>query len=442
MVIVGAWKNVQVMYIKRNIKFLLHKRKPGDTSNLGIRMRVTLSGQRPIDFPTGHKIDLNDWDTETERAIDGVINQANQTSADINRTIEEYKSVINEVFARFELLEKRVPTLGEIKDLFNDIVGRKTPLTKELGDPNADFFRVFDLFTQTVGEQNQWTAATHEKFSALRTHFKSFDPYMSFQTMNDTKMQEYISYLGKKGFRNTTIAKHLAFVRWFLRWASHKGYYQGTVHDTFKPKLKGIDGNSKEIIYLSQDEIKQLQDYEFKPNEEALERVRDVFLFCCFTGLRYSDVAKLKRSDVKKGFIKVVTQKTVDGLIIELNKYSQAILDKYKEIKFPKDKALPVISNEKMNEHLKRLGQVAKLEEPTRVVYFKGNVRHEEVYPKWSLLTTHCGRRTFVVTALQLGIPVEVIMRWTGHSSFEAMKPYAKIVDELKEKSMSRFDKL
>jgi integrase len=102
-----------------------------------------------------------------------------------------------------------------------------------------------------------------------------------------------------------------------------------------------------------------LQDYEFKPNEEALERVRDVFLFCCFTGLRYSDVAKLKRSDVKKGFIKVVTQKTVDGLIIELNKYSQAILDKYKEIKFPKDKALPVISNEKSDEHLKRLGQVA-----------------------------------------------------------------------------------
>jgi len=430
------------MYIKRTIKFLLHKRKPGETNNLAIRMRVTLSGQRPIDFPIGHNIDLSHWDMEEERAMDGAINKTNQTYSDINRTIEEYKSVINEVFARFELLEKRVPTLGEIKDLFNDIVGRKTPLTKEFGDPNADFFRVFDLFTQTVGEQNQWTAATHEKFSALRTHLKSFDPYMSFQTMNDKKMQEYISYLGKKGFRNTTIAKHLAFVRWFLRWASHKGYYQGTVHDTFKPKLKGIDGNSKEIIYLSQDEIKQLQDYEFRPNEEALERVRDVFLFCCFTGLRYSDVAKLKRSDVKKGFIKVVTQKTVDGLIIELNKHSQAILDKYKEIKFPKDKALPVISNEKMNEHLKRLGQVAKLEEPTRVVYFKGNVRHEEVYPKWSLLTTHCGRRTFVVTALQLGIPVEVIMRWTGHSSFEAMKPYAKIVDELKEKSMSRFDKL
>lgn len=428
------------MYIKRNIKFLLHKRKPGDTLNLGIRMRVTLSGERPIDFPIGHTIDLIHWDTEAERAIDGAINKSNQTSADINRTIDEYKSVINEVFARYELLEKRKPTLGEIKDLFNDMIGRKTTITQNLNAPNADFFRVFDLFTQTVGEQNQWTEATYEKFSSLRTHFKAFDPHLSFVTLNDAKMQEYITYLGEKGFRNTTIAKHLAFVRWFLRWAANKGYYQGTVHDTFKPKLKGIDGNSKEIIYLSQDEIKQLQEYKFKPNEEALERVRDVFLFCCFTGLRYSDVAKLKRSDVKKGFIKVVTQKTVDGLIIELNKHSKAILDKYKGVKFQNDKALPVISNEKMNEHLKRLGQICGLEEPTRVVYFKGNVRHEEVYPKWALLTTHCGRRTFVVSALQLGIPVEVIMRWTGHSSFEAMKPYAKIVDEVKEKSMSRFN--
>jgi hypothetical protein len=147
------------MYIKRTIKFLLHKRKQGETSNLAIRMRVTLSGEHPLDFPIGHTIDLGHWDMEAERASDGAINKANQTAADINRTIDEYKSIINEVFARYELLEKRKPTLGEIKDLFNDIVGRKTPLTKELGDPNADFFRVFDLFTQTVGEQNQWTAA-------------------------------------------------------------------------------------------------------------------------------------------------------------------------------------------------------------------------------------------------------------------------------------------
>ena len=242
--------------------------------------------------------------------------------------------------------------------------------------------------------------------------------------------------------RNTTIAKHLAFVRWFLRWAANKGYYNGTSHNTFKPKIKGINGNSKEIIYLTQDEIKTLENHQFLPTQASLERVRDVFLFSCFTGLRYSDVAKLKRTDIKDGFIEVVTKKTNDGLRIELNKHSQAILDKYKDFAFRGDLALPVISNVKMNEALKVLGRVCGIDDPTRIVYFQGNKRMEQVLPKWALLTTHCGRRTFVVTALQLGIPSEVIMKWTGHSNFSAMKPYVKIVDELKARAMTKFDDL
>ena len=291
-----------------------------------------------------------------------------------------------------------------------------------------------------MGKQNQWTVSTYEKFAAIRRHLKDFDPILSFPQIDDSKMQEYFQFLNKKEMRNTTIAKHLAFVRWFLRWAANKGYYNGTSHNTFKPKIKGIDGNSKEIIYLTQDEIKTLENHQFLPTQASLERVRDVFLFSCFTGLRYSDVAKLKRTDIKDGFIEVVTKKTNDGLRIELNKHSQAILDKYKDFAFRGDLALPVISNVKMNEALKVLGQVCGIDEPTRIVYFQGNQRMEQVLPKWALLTTHCGRRTFVVTALQLGIPSEVIMKWTGHSNFSAMKPYVKIVDELKARAMTKFD--
>lgn len=425
------------MHIQKGIKFLLHKRKAGDTQNLSIRMRVTLRGQRPLDFPTGHNIDLKDWDADNQCALKSAIG-----AADINRTIDEWKAIMNEVFARYELLEKRVPTLGEIKDLFNDMVGRKTKTNESLADPNMDLFQVFDLFTKTMGLQNQWTKSTFEKFTAIKSHLHDFDPNLSFPAIRESKMQAYLAYLEKKGLRNTTIAKNLAFVRWFLRWAHKKGYYNGDMQDTFKPKLKGTDGNSREIIYLTQDEIKVLENYKFLPMQAALERVRDVFLFCCFTGLRYSDVAKLKRSDIKDGFIVVVTKKTVDGLRIELNKHSQAILDKYKGMKLPRDLALPVISNVKMNARLKILGQVCGIDEPTRIVFFQGGVRHEEVFPKWALLTTHCGRRTFVVTALQLGIPSEVIMKWTGHSDFSAMKPYVKIVDELKAKAMTRFDGL
>lgn len=423
------------MHIQRGIKILLHKRGKGDSKNLAIRMRVTLRGQTPIDFPTGHNIDTADWDMENQCALPSC-----EYATDINRTIDEWKSVMNEIFARFELLEKRIPTPGEVKDLFNDMVGRKTPTNASLADEHDNLFRVFDIFTDTMGKQNQWTASTYEKFAAIRRHLKDFDPILSFPQIDDSKMQEYFQFLNKKEMRNTTIAKHLAFVRWFLRWAANKGYYNGTSHNTFKPKIKGIDGNSKEIIYLTQDEIKTLENHQFLPTQASLERVRDVFLFSCFTGLRYSDVAKLKRTDIKDGFIEVVTKKTNDGLRIELNKHSQAILDKYKDFAFRGDLALPVISNVKMNEALKVLGQVCGIDEPTRIVYFQGNQRMEQVLPKWALLTTHCGRRTFVVTALQLGIPSEVIMKWTGHSNFSAMKPYVKIVDELKARAMTKFD--
>lgn len=423
------------MHIQRGVKFLLHKRGKGDFKNLAIRMRVTLRGQTPIDFPTGHNIDTADWDMENQCALPSC-----EYATDINRTIDEWKSVMNEIFARFELLEKRIPTPGEVKDLFNDMVGRKTQTNASLADEHDNLFRVFDIFTDTMGKQNQWTASTYEKFAAIRRHLKDFDPILSFPQIDDSKMQEYFQFLNKKEMRNTTIAKHLAFVRWFLRWAANKGYYNGTSHNTFKPKIKGIDGNSKEIIYLTQDEIKTLENHQFLPTQASLERVRDVFLFSCFTGLRYSDVAKLKRTDIKDGFIEVVTKKTNDGLRIELNKHSQAILDKYKDFAFRGDLALPVISNVKMNEALKVLGQVCGIDEPTRIVYFQGNQRMEQVLPKWALLTTHCGRRTFVVTALQLGIPSEVIMKWTGHSNFSAMKPYVKIVDELKARAMTKFD--
>lgn len=406
-------------------------------TNLAIRMRITLHGERPLDFPLGQNIDIADWDAEKGRALPSC-----KVASDINRTIDEWTSICNEIFARYELLEKRVPTPGEIKDLFNDMVGRKTKTNAGLPSINDDFFAVFDRFMNEMGNQNQWTPSTFRKFKTLCQHLKLYDCKLAFPTITESKLQGYVDYLLKKGLRNTTIAKNLAFLRWFLRWAAHKGYYQGTLHDTFKPKLKGIDGNSKEIIYLTQDEIRILETWQFPPTQESLAHVRDVFLFCCFTGLRYSDVAKLKRADIKDGFFEVVTQKTNEGLRIELNKHSQAILDKYKDYDIKNGLALPIISNVKMNARLKILGQVCGIDEPTRIIYFHGNERHEHIFPKWALLTTHCGRRTFVVTALQLGIPSEVIMKWTGHSGFQSMKPYMAIVDELKARAMSRFDNL
>lgn len=425
------------MHIKRSIRFILHNRKAascnegGKEKPLAIRLRVAYNC-KSIDVATGLHCLPSDWDGETYR-----VNATDTEAESKNRVIDDYAHTMEDIFIRYELIEKRIPATGELKDLFRDMMGK--PRIK-VPTPEDDLFEVFDKFTESCGRKNQWTKATFAKFEAVKARLKDFDANLAFNAIDDDKMNEYLEYLNRKKMRNTTIAKNISFVKWFLRWAEMYGYYSGHAHKSFKPRLKGANGDGHEIIYLDQKELRTLQNYAPTANKQYLGRVRDVFLFCCFTGLRYSDVAKLTHADVKEGFIDIVTKKTVDGIRIELNKHSQAILDKYKGKEYKGDKVFPVISNQRMNEYLKELCEVCGIDTPTKVVYFLGNERIEETYPKFALVSTHCGRRTFVVNALRLGIPAEVIIRWTGHADYKSMKPYIKIVDELKKSEMSKFD--
>ena len=174
----------------------------------------------------------------------------------------------------------------------------------------------------------------------------------------------------------------------------------------------------------------------------TLSAVRDVFCFCCFTGLRYSDVARLRVCDVSEGSIGIVTQKTSAPLTIELNRWSREILQRHAEGRESNDKALPVFANATINRFLKIVGELAGLDTLITTTYFNGTKRITKTVPKWQLLTFHVARRTFVVQSLRLGIAPAVVMKWTGHSDYKAMKPYIAIVDSLKVESMAKFDTL
>ena len=95
-----------------------------------------------------------------------------------------------------------------------------------------------------------------------------------------------------------------------------------------------------------------------------------------------------------------------------------------------------------MNVYLKELGELAEINDPVRETFYKGSNRIDIVTPKYALLGTHAGRRTFICNALALGIPAQVVMKWTGPSDFKAMKPYIDIADNIKADAMSRFNQL
>ena len=430
------------MNIKRNIIFTLESRKKDGvliTENVPIRMRVNFASKR-IEFTTGYRIDSAKWDADKQRVKNGCSNKLKQSASEINASLLEYYTEIQSIFKRFEV-EDVMPTPKQIKEAFNAL---HKPMSEEPKPKkealSCDFFQVFDDFVEDCGRQNDWTNSTYEKFAAVKNHLMNFREGLTFEFFDERGLNDYISYLRDvKEMRNTTIGKQLSFLKWFLRWAFKKGVHQNNAYDSYKPKFKSTQ---KKIIFLTWDELNRLREFKIPSNKQALERVRDVFLFQCFTGLRYSDVFNLRRSDIKGDHIEVTTVKTSDSLIIELNNHSKAILDKYKDVAFEDDKVLPVITNQKMNDYLKELAELAGIDEPVRQTYYRGNERIDEVTPKYALLGTHAGRRTFICNALALGIPPQVVMKWTGHSDYKAMKPYIDIADDIKANAMSKFNQL
>ena len=430
------------MNIKRNIIFTLESRKKDGVlivENVPIRMRVNFASKR-IEFTTGYRIDVAKWDSDKQRVRNGCTNKLKQSASEINASLLGYYTEVQEIFRKFEV-EEIVPTPEQIKEAFNALHNpieiEEVPPRKST--PNA-FYKVFDEFVRDCGRQNDWTDSTYEKFAAVKNHLMNFRTELTFDFFDEKGLNDYVTYLRDiKEMRNSTIGKQLSFLKWFLRWAFKKGLHQNNAYDSYKPKLKSTQ---KKIIFLTWEELNKLREFEMPATKQALDRVRDVFLFQCFTGLRYSDVFNLRRSDIKGDHIEVTTVKTSDSLIIELNKHSKAILDKYKDVAFEDDKVLPVITNQKMNDYLKELAELAGIDEPVRQTYYRGNERIDEVTPKYALLGTHAGRRTFICNALVLGIPPQVVMKWTGHSDYKAMKPYIDIADDIKANAMSKFNQL
>ena len=427
-----------------------------------IRIRVAYPGNR-VDFSTGCNVLTEDaWDPNLQVVKKGYISVKGAKASEQNKELEKIVKILDDCFKYFEV-NNRIPTQQELKERVDDqLIGKyrseiKEEVVEEIVKPKT-FWEVFDEFEEENGVKNAWTKATYEKFAALRSDLKQFNKLLSFEDLTEVGLTKFVCYLrdkkkiappksgedetGKKkgervGLKNSTIDKKLSYLKWFLKWATIKGYNTNQAYQTFKVTLKTTQ---KTVIYLTKEELKKIRDLNISQEKQYLERIRDVFMFCCFSGIRYSDVYNLKKSDVKEGKIVITTVKTADSLTIEFNNETERIINKYKDIPLENDKALPVISNQTMNFYLKELCKLAQIDEPIRLTNYKGNQRIDEVRPKYELIGTHTGRRTFIVNALSRGIAPNVVMKWTGHSDYKAMKPYIDIVDSIKASEMAKMN--
>lgn len=421
------------MNIKRNCLFLIDKEK-GKTDGK-LRYRIKWDG-KTVAFNVGYRVEVSKWISEAQRCKTNTFHGKKKVPASaINKEISRYEETASETFYSFEQSGTQ-PAAEEFRKAFNTRIGKSEE--KEKG-----FFECYNEFIAMEGREKSWTDSTYKKHRTVRRHVQNFAPDLEFSDLTEKGLNKLTDYMlsitddtGTASLKNTTIKKDINIFKWFLRWATKMGYNKELAYVTYKPKLKIIP---KKVIYLTWDELMQIRDTPIPDDMSYLSKIKDMLLFCCFTSLRFSDMQNLKWEYVFDNHIEVTTIKTDDPLRIELNKYSKYVLENYIR---SKGYVFPRISNQKMNDYLKILGKLCNIKTATTITYYKGNERIEEIMPKYELLSSHVGRRTFICNALMLGIAPNIVMKWTGHSDYSAMKPYIEIADKAKESAMSLFDKL
>ena len=300
-------------------------------------------------------------------------------------------------------------------------------------------FKDFQEFVLEGVKKREWAENTETRWTTFLKHLEKFDRHLNYERFTEEGLDEYVSFLTENlELRNSTVSKELKLLRWFLKWAENKGYNRLRTYSFYHPKLKMVRNS---LIFLTKEELSKLYRLEIPswyPSARELAWSRDMFCFCCFTSLRYSDMINLRISDIHNGKVVITTQKTDDTLSIELNDYATVILGRYLPGKKGDEKVFPHLTNCQLNLNIKTLGLICEFNDPQTRVFYRGRQKLVRTVPKWECLSSHCARRTFICNALSSGINAQTIMKWTGHSDYSAMKPYIDVTDRDKEDSMKR----
>lgn len=431
------------------IKFYLRKRTPetNDDIDLPIIVACSIKGVRIV-TTIGYSISEANWNSDAHRVKHKVHNSKRIPAEIINARLSAIESIVSEFEVR--LSPDDIPTKDEIKALISSKSGR-------CRDTQLVTTRLKE-FIEKESDLRSWAESTAKKYNTLQKHIEKFNSQIKISQLNSDRLEDYVRFLQKDiGMLDISIKKEIKLLKTFMKWATEKGYNRNMAFAAFSIKVKTP---ANPVIFLTPDEVKRLRSMTIPMNNEkvtlttsegvvytkivedrsTLEKTRDLFLFCCYTGLRYSDMSRVKKTDIKGDTLSIITRKTNCSLKIPLDGNAKELLDKYKGL--PGRLALPVITNQQMNVHLKDLCELAGINDPITIVkYYKGTAE-EATYPKHDLIGTHAGRRTFVCLALLAGADALTITKITGHKSIEEMRPYIEITDSSKRSVITKMNEL
>lgn len=396
--------------LEKSFGLLFYQKKPSYhvKGAIIIYMRITVDGLRK-EISTGRKIEPERWNANSGRAIG-----AKEEIKALNAFLDTLQGKVYE--ARRKAVESNLEITAEL--LGNMIKGQaeKPRMLMEV------FQHHNNQVTALVGKE--FAPGTLERYKTAKDHVCSFMQWkygikdIDIKKMDYEFVSEYAFWLkSKRNCNHNSTIKYISNFRKIVNICLRNGWLAKDPFVGFKMSKKEVDR-----VALTQEELQFISDKKFPT--ERLGQVRDIFLFCCFTGLAYADVKKLKRTEIGKGvdggqWIFTSRQKTDTSSRIPLLPVTLDIIGRYNSHPqcINENMVLPVASNQKMNAYLKEIADLCGVNKN---------------------LTFHIARHTFATTVtLTNGVPIETVSKMLGHRNLKTTQHYAKILDRKVSDDMS-----
>jgi integrase len=243
---------------------------------------------------------------------------------------------------------------------------------------------------------------------------------LDYKSINRKFYFDFVSYWEEKGYKPNTIGSYIKRLKSLMKAAEELGYHNNREYT--KPYFKKFT-ESVDNVYMTEEELIAISKLELEL-DSRLDRARDWFLIGCKTGLRISDLKALSKSNIsklgEKRFINIRNQKTKNKVSIPISSLLNDILAK-RDYHFPE-----FMSDQKFNDYIKEVGRLAGIDSECEIKQHK-NTKHElDKGPKYLMMSSHTGRRTFCTNAYLAGISESWIMQISGHTSYNSFKEYIK----------------
>jgi site-specific recombinase XerD len=384
------------------LTFYINRTRERKNGECPVMLRININGDR-VALQVHRFIKPEDWDPARY-----VMKGRTEEARVFNNYLEAVRLKANKKYN--ELLSYTDDVTPQM--LRDAILGVNTAKTRQIIDIWEG--HVSDL-KKLIGKENSY--ATYQKYNTAKNHFQSFlqKKYqlndVSIKAVDYQMIQQYGIYLKtEKGCSFNTATKFLQNLKTITSISIRSGWL---VKDPFN----GISLTLKEVDrpYLTFEELERLM--KFNSVFDRLNRVRDFFVFSCYTGLAYIDVKKLKRAEIEgndeMGFwIRTRRKKTGGRANIPLLDIPMSIIRNYCQLELldAEDSILPILSNQKMNAYLKELADLCNIQKQ---------------------LSYHVARHTFATTVTMMnGVPIETVSKMLGHKNIHSTQHYARIVDK------------